>query len=74
MDTALGPLDDTETVQELAARVHVSKPIIYQWLGMGLPSFKIGRTRRLSRAASDSWLRAQLQQPDPTLTKPLSQE
>jgi excisionase family DNA binding protein len=41
-----------------AARYDVSLPTVYRWLERGLPSMKIGRSRRISESALRDFVQA----------------
>jgi excisionase family DNA binding protein len=47
------------TVEETARRKGVSRPTIYTWFKLGLPSKKIGRIRRVNVSDLHRWYRAQ---------------
>lgn len=44
------------TVDEYAERLKVSKGTVFAWVRSGLPSFRIGRTRRIVIEKADRWL------------------
>lgn len=44
------------TVDEYADRLKVSKGTVFSWVRSGLPSFRIGRTRRIVIEKADRWL------------------
>ncbi len=44
------------TVDEYAERLKVSKGTVFSWVRSGLPSFRIGRTRRIVIEKADRWL------------------
>lgn len=46
------------TVDEYAERLHVSRGTVHNWVRAGLPSFVIGRTRRIVTERADRWLEA----------------
>jgi excisionase family DNA binding protein len=47
-----------ETVEELGERWRLSRSRIYELLGQGLPSVKLGRARRFITSDVDAWLLA----------------
>lgn len=47
------------TVAELAARWSMSRATIYRALEDGLPSLKLGRSRRIRVSDADQWLNEQ---------------
>lgn len=47
------------SVTEVAAHYGVSRATIYNLLDRGLPSIKIGRSRRFRLSDTDAWLEAQ---------------
>lgn len=44
------------TVDEYADRIKVSRGTVFGWVKGGLPSFRIGRTRRIVIEKADRWL------------------
>lgn len=46
------------TVDEYAARLQVGRGTVFAWVRAGLPSFKVGRTRRIVVDKADRWLEA----------------
>jgi excisionase family DNA binding protein len=46
------------TVDEYADRLHVGRGTVFAWVRDGLPSFKVGRTRRIIVEKADRWLEA----------------
>lgn len=44
------------TVDEYADRIKVSRGTVFGWVKGGLPSFRIGRTRRIVIERADRWL------------------
>ncbi len=44
------------TVDEYADRLKVSRGTVFSWITGGLPSFRIGRTRRIVIEKADRWL------------------
>ena len=44
------------TVDEYADRLKVSRGTVFGWVKGGLPSFRIGRTRRIVIERADRWL------------------
>jgi excisionase family DNA binding protein len=44
------------TVDEYADRLKVSRGTVFGWVKGGLPSFRIGRTRRVVIEKADRWL------------------
>ena len=44
------------TVDEYADRLKVSRGTVFGWINSGLPSFRIGRTRRIVIEKADRWL------------------
>lgn len=46
------------TVDEYAERLKVSKGTVFNWVRLGLPSFRIGQTRRIVIEKADRWLEA----------------
>jgi len=44
------------TVEEYADRLKVSRGTVFAWVRGGLPSFRIGRTRRIVIERADRWL------------------
>lgn len=44
------------TVDEYADRLKVSRGTVFGWIKGGLPSFRIGRTRRIVIEKADRWL------------------
>ena len=44
------------TVEEYADRIKVSRGTVFGWVKGGLPSFRIGRTRRIVIERADRWL------------------
>lgn len=44
------------TVEEYAERLKVSRGTVFGWISNGLPSFRIGRTRRIVIEKADRWL------------------
>lgn len=47
-----------DTVEEYASRLQVSRGTVFAWIRVGLPSFRVGRTRRIVRDKADTWLEA----------------
>ncbi|MBO0783164.1 MAG: helix-turn-helix domain-containing protein [Ktedonobacteraceae bacterium] len=55
---ALPPLDDLLTVEQVAERLGLSKPTIYELIyHEGLPSVKLGKSRRIIPASLQQWLK-----------------
>jgi excisionase family DNA binding protein len=46
------------TVDEYAERLQVSRGTVFAWVREGMPSFKVGRTRRIVIERADRWLEA----------------
>lgn len=44
------------TIDEYAERLKVSRGTVFSWVRGGLPSFRIGRTRRIVIEKADRWL------------------
>lgn len=47
------------TVTEVREKLKVSRATLYRLLAKGLPSFKLGNTRRFSWQAVETWLESQ---------------
>jgi excisionase family DNA binding protein len=45
--------------EQFAERVEVSRAQVYKWLADGMPSLKLGRSRRIDPAEGLAWLREQ---------------
>lgn len=45
--------------EQFAERVEVSRAQVYKWLANGMPSLKLGRSRRIDPAEGIAWLRQQ---------------
>jgi excisionase family DNA binding protein len=63
IDTKVNPVTipstaplDIETIDQFADRWSLSRASVYRLLNDGLPSIKVGRSRRLLSAAADAWL------------------
>jgi excisionase family DNA binding protein len=57
MDTQFQPVT-YDTVAEFGVRLQVSRGTVFAWIRAGLPSFRVGRTRRIIRQKADLWLEA----------------
>ena len=49
-------MDDYLTVTQLCAKLHLSRATIYRLLAKGLPSVKVGGSRRFSWSMFEAWL------------------
>lgn len=43
---------------QLAQLLHISRPTLYSWIRLGLPSFKIGNIRRFLLHEVLAWIQA----------------
>lgn len=46
------------TVREVMECFDVSRPTVYKWLALGLPSYRIGRVIRIVEADLNEWFEA----------------
>lgn len=53
---AISKMNLYATVDEYANRIKVSRGTVFGWIAGGLPSFRIGRTRRIVIEKADRWL------------------
>ncbi len=54
------------TVQDIMAMYQVAKSTVYNWIDLGMPSYKFGKSRRFIESEIDNWLKNEL----PKLMKP----
>lgn len=52
-------MDDYLTLQQLQAKLQVSRATVYRLLAQGLPSIKVGAARRFAWPAVVAWLQGQ---------------
>ncbi len=44
------------TIEQFAEHRQVGRTTVFRWIGLGMPSVKQGRTRRVRRDDADAWL------------------
>ena len=44
------------TVEQFAEHRQVCRTTVFHWIGLGMPSVKQGRTRRIQRDDANAWL------------------
>lgn len=63
MDTTPAPVRSEHLAldkpEQFAARTSVSRAQVYKWLADGMPSLKLGKSRRIDPAEGIAWLREQ---------------
>jgi excisionase family DNA binding protein len=46
------------TLEEFKAKYKVGRSTVYEWMGLGLPYFKVGRVVRYPEAEVEAWVQA----------------
>ncbi len=57
MATDNGPTLKLDRPEQFAQRVEVSRAQVYKWLADGMPSLKLGKSRRIDPVEGIAWLR-----------------
>jgi excisionase family DNA binding protein len=55
---AVHPVGVYLTIEQYAEHRQVGRTTVFQWIALGLPSVKQGRTRRIRCDVADAWLDA----------------